>query len=303
LGLLMRTILLNVIHRYVPNVMSDQSLLITFCFGALMVVILGFLHKFLVRDWSTIVRWFFRWLRAEMKTVRGWLYASIIGFVVGFLLLWGGSLSAIVYILIGLGFLSWYVVELIADIGIAGISSYVWLIVLPLVYLFAPSSVFVVAVAVFATLCVGLVLDAMVVYKLADLAGVSYLKVLRYQMVGLVCAAVTVGLFFIWYSQDWSLGSFELVAPKAQELDQIIHFGRYDYKVLFLGFLFGLGLLFTTHDMLVVIGAILMEPSVSVWLILSGACAHLIKNRERYYPLWFSMYAGHVLWLIASVFV
>jgi len=301
LGLVTRVFVLDIVHWYVPSTLSDQSFLITFCSGMILVwfvrlVILFWVDKKeLSRNQSYLARMDNKWWFA------GWNLATA-ALVFVLLTAWGTPLLVQLYVF---GLLSWlakYLVEIIAKIGVIEIDSYVWFILLPVVYFAAPSSLSVLAIAVFSTLCLGLVVDFLFSYKLAQLAKVPYQFVLRYQIIAAVCASLAAGVLFVWYSSSWGIGSFALMAPKARELDDIIQFGRYDYKILCAGFVYGVCMLALTKELLIVVGAMLMAPAISSWLVLAGALAHLIKNRERFYPVWFGVYAGHMLWMVLAAF-
>jgi high-affinity Fe2+/Pb2+ permease len=38
-------------------------------------------------------------------------------------------------------------------------------------------------------------------------------------------------------------------------------------------------------------------------LVVAGIGAHLVKKKEQWYPMWFGVYAGHMLWLIGQAFL
>ncbi len=196
-----------------------------------------------------------------------------------------------------------YMVKMVANVGIIEIDSYVWFLILPLVYSLAPVSLSVVVIAVFSTLCLGLVVDCLFSYKLAALARISYGMVVRYQLVALGASLVASGLFFLWYVKVWGLGSLVLMSPKAHELDSVMRFGHYNYKALLSGFAYGFVMQWFTSELLVVIGAVLMMPFMSISLVVAGALAHLIRYRERLYPVCFGVYAGYMVWLMVQAVI
>lgn len=303
-GLVIRVFVLDFVRIYTGSILSVNSFLVTFCAGMLVIALL----RMVILAWknrkSHEVRERNAYWRKKIKEhdVFKW-YALIAVSIFALLHFFGGSLITSVYTLIAIAWLSKYLVQIIAEIGIIEVDSYVWFVILPLVYMMAPSSLIIVAVAVFATLCLGLVVDGMFSYKLADLAQISYHKIVRYQLIASFCAAISAGLFFLWFNVLWGFGSFPLIAAKAQELDGVIQFGFYDYKVLFAGILCGIAMLAVTAELLTVIGAILMAPFMSSVLVIAGVSAHVVKTREGWYPLWFGVYAGHMLWLIVQAVI
>ena len=138
---------------------------------------------------------------------------------------------------------------------------------------------------------------------MADLANVSYPKIVRYQIVSLFCAALVAGLFFLWFSRMWEANYFELSGFKAHELDALIQYAFYDYKVLLSGIVVGCLILTMTSELLLTIGAVLMAPFTSGVLVVVAAITHFIKKKEKWYPLWFGIYAGHMLWLGLQIFI
>ncbi|MBP7854556.1 hypothetical protein KAZ82_01310 [Candidatus Babeliales bacterium] len=301
IGLIIREFGFKLVRVHTGSTLLTNSFLMTFCFGMLLMVVL----RMIIVSWknrkSQEVQQRTEYWHKKFKdsAVFKW-YVLIIGLIVAWLHFFGASVITCVYALIAIAWLSKYMVQIIAEVGIIEVDSYAWLVILPLVYIIAPPSMVVVSIAVFATLCLGLVVDFMFSYKLADLANVSYHKVVRYQMMASVCAAISAGLFFWWYCQFLTYESFALVAPKAHELDHVIKFGQYDHTVLMAGVLCAGLVLLLTSELLIVIGAVLMDPFMSLVLVIAGICAHFVKEREKLYPLWFGIYAGHMLWLIVQ---
>lgn len=298
-GLLIRLFVLDSVRIYTGSILSVNSFFVTFCAGMLIVALV----RMMIMTWSMrknleVRKRNFFWHEKIMQYSFLKWYLAIATLVFLLLHFYGASMATYLYTFLIIAWLSKYLVQIIAEIGIVEVDSYVWFVILPLVYMMAPSTVVIVAVAVFATLCLGLIVDVMFLYKLADLAQVSYHKIVRYQFIAGFCAAISAGLFFLWFNALWGFGSFPLIAAKAQELDSVIQFGFYDYKVLFAGILCGIVVLAVTVELVAVIGSILMAPFVSSILVISGVSAHLVKKRESWYPMWFGVYAGHMLWLM-----
>lgn len=303
-GFCIRLIVLDGVRTFTGSILSANSFLITFGTGMLLVALV----RMIILAWqnrkSEEVRERNLYWRKKIKDydVVKW-YALIIVFIFALIHFFGGSLLVSLYTLIAIAWLSKYMVQIISRVGIIEIDSYAWFVILPLVYMIAPTSDVVIAIAVFATLCLGLIIDFMFSYKLADLANVSYHKIVRYQLIASFCASISAGLFFIWFCKTWGLASFAFIAPKAHELDSVINFGYFDFKVLIAGILCGSAVLMITAELLTVIGAVLMTPFMSLTLVVAGVGAYLVKKRERWYPVWFGVYAGHMLWLIVQAFL
>lgn len=212
---------------------------------------------------------------------------------------WKISYAQQCYMILSLFVLSHVVGIILAEVGVLEIPSFVNFIILPITYFFTvvPSSALI--MGVFATICIGLVVDLLFSYKLAHLAEVAHEKILKYQILGFFVAACTGGFILWWYMHKFHLGSSLLLAQQAAEQEAFVTFQQYNYQVLIAGFVYALFLQTVVSDMLVVISGFLMPLSMSFWLILAGGLSYLVQNRKQWYPFWFGVYASHALWIFA----
>lgn len=302
LGLATRVFFIETLHQYIVTTISSHVFLITFASGMLITWLCQFAIKMLLFQKLKAMFSYNFWTQ-KVDNMRWYAYSLLILCAVILLLsLWGATLIAQWYVIAMIVLLSWYLVQIVAEVGVVEVDSYVWFIVLPLIYFASLSSLTIVAIAVFATLCLGLVIDCLFSYKLAKLSNIEFASVFKYQIISAVVSAFSVGVFFWWYSKTFEVDSFSLFVSRAHELDDIIQFGRYDYRVLLCGFVYGWLVRLFTAELLIVIGAVLMMPSVAIWLVIAGAFAYVVPEREKYYPIWFGVYAGHSLWLIVRAF-
>lgn len=303
-GLVVHLLTLHVFQEQMSSTHSAHSVFITICIGMMVVELLHMLClAWKNRKSLEVVHHNQYWKKKLKEPFFLKCYALIMIF--SFLLLHFFEVSTFVYFyaVIAIAWISKYMIQILSEIGIVPVDTYVWFIILPLIYMIAPTSMITLAVWVFAMLSLGIILDVMFSYKLADLAKVSYPKMVRYQLVSILSAAIFIGIFFIWYCKKWSLDTFQFIAPQADQLNAAISFGFYDYKVLLAGIVCGVAVLTITSELLSVIGVVLMTPYMSLTLIVAGIIAHFVKKRERWYPLWFGVYAGHMLWLMIQVFI
>lgn len=303
LGLFTRICIIDILQQNIVTTASTQMFLITFASGMLIAWFLVFLYK--MCNFQKIKHVLS--IRVLMQAV-SWQakYGYMVGiFAIAMLLLslWGVSSLAQWYVMAVLILLSWYVGLIIAEVGAIEVDNYVWFILLPLIYFSSISSLAIIAIAVFTTLCLGLVVDAVFSYKLAQLANIQFSTVFRYQILACLIAAFSAAIFFFIYSKYFDLASLSVFFAKVRELDDIIQFGQFDYRVVVCGMAYGLLIRVVTTELLVVIGSVVMTPALSCWLIISGAIAHFVRNREQYYPLWFGVYAGHSLCLMIKAFL
>ncbi len=305
LGFCIKIFILDIVAFYTGSQASGNSFLITFCFGMLITVLLHMLWHAWKKRKDVDVAQRNKYWREKFKHSKFFVFVYLLIFSVSFGLLksFGASSLVCFYSFFAIAWLSKYMVEIISEVGIIDVDNYVWFVILPLVYNMALASDGIVAIAVFAMLSLGLIVDFMFSYKLADLANVSYPKIVRYQIVSLFCAALVAGLFFLWFSRMWEANYFELSGFKAHELDALIQYAFYDYKVLLSGIVVGCLILTMTSELLLTIGAVLMAPFTSGVLVVVAAITHFIKKKEKWYPLWFGIYAGHMLWLGLQIFI
>lgn len=301
-GLITRVIVLRAVHIYIPSNLTDHAFLITFCSGMLF----SWFFIYTISFWTkkSVHYWKDRSFLLKMST-KPWFVLWYLGTAtIVFMLFsyWGMSILVMFSMFLILMWLARYMVDIVAKVGIIEIDTYVWFILLIAIYFIPATSVSIVALSLFAMICLGLVVDFMFSYKLADLSGIDYKLIVKHQLIAVLCCAATAGLWFLYLNHTFDLGSFQLLSDKAHELDSVIRFGKYDYRIFVAGFVYAIILKRFFNNVLTITGGVLMAPFVSTMLIVSGAFAHLIKNREKFYPVCFGIYAGHMLWIILSAF-
>ncbi len=284
---------------------SDKEFMVTFCSGIFVALISAQALLYLLRNKGRVYQAFtlsgFFERVAKLCQVRHTRLLLVAGIVLPMILLHVCNVSwlAQMYLFIVLLLVTYYVSVIVAKIGVVDLSVFVWVILLPLAYFASDNQLTgVVSVMVFSMLCVGLVVDLLFSYKLAELSDIAYVRILRYQLLGFVVALVSSGFILWWYAHNFQLGSSELLAQSAQEFNVMIEFGTYDHRIVVLGFIFGLIMRLFVPEALVVVGSMLMTTSVTMWLVIAGAFSYLVKDRERFYPFWFGVYASHALWMM-----
>lgn len=303
IGFLTRVIMIDWLQGFSRVQAYPSVILMTFCSGILVAWFVHVLVRFISQKniaakFKSQVVWLYD--LAKQKWYMRAVFASLIAYVV-FLKFSGFVWFEYLYLLIIILWLSKYVVQIIAELGVVEFHNYVWFALFPLVCFSFNTTLGLTMFAMFVMLFLGIVLDAVFASKLAWLANVSYGYVLKYQVIAGICSAITSGIFFWWCSQYFDLDSLTLFTRRAHDLTNIIQSGQYNHEVFISGFVYGLLLHFAIPEILTVIGAILMPSSMSVWLIIPAAFAHLIKNRQRLYPVCFGIYAGNIVWLLAKV--
>lgn len=302
IGLVTRVITFRLIHIYIPSQMTDRSLVITFCIGMILAWFLlnmntlflkktdGYwkTHNFLLRTFKQ--RWFLLWL--------------LVVVIVNALLLsyWELSVFFVLPILMMLMLLALYSIDILSVLGVVDIATYILFVIFGMIYFIPTSFMTMIAVSVMATLCLGIVVDLMFSYKLAALARVDYKFVTKYQLIGVATSVICSGIFFWLMSSVFSLQPYSELAHKTYQIEEIFKFSEYNPHILLLGVMYGFILKYLRGDLLAIVGGVLIQPEVSAILVVSGAFANMIKNREKIYPVFLGIYAGHMLWLLLGIF-
>lgn len=300
-GSCIRFLLMQIMHVFLQSTVTEHSCLITFCLGMLIAAFAKFIYAEFNLKNRKDMRLRNMYMVQQFKKSKIWiLYAGIIGMIFVSLTWFHTSWMSIVYGIFMIAWLSKYLVQVLAKFGVIEVDSYVWLVLLPMIYFLHPTSLSVVIIAIFATLVLGIVVDAMFSYKVIDLAKISYQKALRYQIVASICSGLTAAIFFWIYGKHWMDHAAIVLAPKAHELDAIIRLGHYDYRILIFGILMGLIILAVTSELIVIIGAMLMSSFMALILIIAGGLSYWVIDRKKWYPFWFGIYAGQILCLMVE---
>lgn len=210
----------------------------------------------------------------------------------------GFSLAVQAYLLF-FSFLCTYELAVLAGkIGLAPLGRFATFVMVPAILLFSVDTVQIVFIAVFVQICGGVAADVLFGRKLAMLANIPRQTMQRYQYLGLVVSALSIGVIFWLLIQNFQLGSTELFALKARNRALLIDVRNFDYYVLVLGLLFGLLLKKIKINPSLVLGGLLMPIHISLGLIVGGVAALLTDKKENYYPFWSGVYAANSLWML-----
>lgn len=301
IGIINRLIALDILHAYFFEEIPSKEFLVMFCLGMLVVQILysfflfisWFLHR---NDDVGTMRVLIRLKDRLLDNFFGGVVIVLLSSIL--LCALGVHVYELLFVFPVLILIALNVARIVGVIGIIDINGFVWCVLLPLLYCSDISSLNVLLVATFVTLCLGMVIDLIFSYKLTRLAQISYSYVLRYQMIAFFVVVITSGIVMWYYAQAFTEQSLSLVASDAQDLDSLINFGVFNYKIFMSGMLSGLLVLFSRQSLLGVVGLTLMIPYHSMWLIIAGAISFLVVDRRKLYPLWFGVYAAHAFWMI-----
>lgn len=297
IGLANHFFCIDFLHKYFFDQMHTKEFLTIFCLGMFATQILHSFFLLITHYGNKNLYYFFTILNLKHKrTSVLFLFALCMSVFVLHLL--GVSIYELCFVFSALVMVSLNVAKIVGEVGIIDINGFVWCVLLPFLYHTNMSSMNLLVIATFVTLCLGIVVDLVFSYKLVALAKISYQRVVRYQALGFAVATIMSGVLMWLYAQSFNEQSLVVFAQDAQDLEMLVNFGAFNYKVFICGSLCGCTVLFSGQALLAVIGMTLMAPSVSVWLIVSGAVSYLVSDRQKLYPLWFGVYAAHALWIV-----
>src|SRR5207253_10315175 len=140
------------------------------------------------------------------------IFTGIVAFFSYLQLSWIAQLYLIV-------FTAWCTYEIAyqaGKIGLAPLGRFATFVMVPALLLFNMSIVHLVIIAAFVEICGGVAADVLFGRKLARNAHIDSHVVERYQWLGLVISALTVGIVFWLLISHFHLGSPELFALKSQ---------------------------------------------------------------------------------------
>lgn len=302
MGFITRLFVLYGLKGFLFSGIQSEGFVLTFALGMLLVVI-G--HSLIV-----LLRELYSWMRGHISSMAcsvilqyarkyyGWfLSVFALLMICAVLHSWHMTLLQQCYLVIACSVACMIVAFIFAQVGVLDLPNFGSFVVVPLGYIFYVSSQVLLISFVFSTICLGLVINLLFSWKVADFAQVSFQKVLRYQILGFAVAAVSVGFIIWWYVSVLNFNVDTLFSSQALLQEKFITLAVYDLRVLLLGVLCAIALYFITADIAIIIAGCMMDFSVVGWLVFAGGVAYLVKGREKYYPFCFGIYASHAIWL------
>lgn len=222
----------------------------------------------------------------------------IIGLVVMYLWIMRFSFMAQSYLVLFTLIVSYQLAIIAGKIGLAPLGRFATFVMVPAMLLFHIDVVQIIIIATFVEICGGVVADALFSLKMAQLGGISRDRLRRYQYLGLVISALSVGIIFWQLIVHFNLGSTELFAQKAQTRALLINVQSFDVWVLAIGVIFGLLLKYIKLNPALVLSGILMPLHLSIGLITGGLLTLLVNKKEEWYPLWSGIFAANSIWML-----
>jgi hypothetical protein len=187
------------------------------------------------------------------------------------------------------------------QIGLITFGRFATFIMIPMMLMFKLDFVQVTFLCVFFNVCAGVASDLLFDYKVGQLCQIDFKVIRRYQWIGLIVASLCVG-FFLWILfTNFQLGSPELFAQRAKARALLIQSFNFDFRIVFLGVIYGLILKKFKISPTMVFGGILMPTNLSIGLLLGAILSAIVKNAEEKIPFCSGVFAGESIWVITTV--
>jgi hypothetical protein len=187
------------------------------------------------------------------------------------------------------------------EIGLAQIGRFVTLVMIPTMLLFKLNVMQITLLCVFVASCITATTDLLFGYKVGELCKIPQKKIYFYQWLGLIVTAISAG-FFVWLlCTNLQLGTAELFAQRAKSRAILITSFSFNWTVVFLGFLFGLGLKRLKISPTMVFGGLLMPNQLTIGLLIGSLGTLFVKDKKEHFTLFSGIFTAESLWLIVSI--
>lgn len=204
------------------------------------------------------------------------------------------------YLLICTGICIYQMLIIAGRMGIIPLGRFATFVMVPGMFLFNFDFIQVTLVAAFVEIAGGVAGDALFGRRLAMLAHIKRNRIIGYQWLGLIICSLTIGVIFWLFIHVIGLGQEGLPATKAASRALLISFKSFDWFVLLSGFVFGYFMKYVKVNPALLLGGILMPPTISIMLIAGGLLTYVTKDKERYYPILSGVSAGNSIWMLAQ---
>ncbi len=191
--------------------------------------------------------------------------------------------------------------QIAGKIGMLPFGRFSTFIVVPLLLIFRLNAVQVTIICVFFDICAATASDLLFDYKIGDLCGINRKDMFKYQWIGLIITAASIGIIFWLLFTNLHLGSEALFAQRGKAKALLLQSLCFDKYIVFCGILFGWLLKRLKISSTMVFGGLIMPNAISIGLILGGLGTKLIKQPDNLQPLCAGILASESLWIIITI--
>ena len=291
-GVISRYVIIDPFRAYyLPGISAEQFLLSFFTgmvlygafysIGSALISALRSHRKYSLKNWRASLEQY-----ESVPFVAGAAILSIFFFV------WQGLSILAALLVVSAAILSAQQLALIAGrIGIAPLGRYATFVMVPALLIFQVTPLQATLIATYIEIAGGVTADALFGYKLGMNAQQSNRKILLFQIVGLLSAALICGWILLLLIKAFGLGSPELFALKARNRAWLITAYSFDWRLIIVGALFAVALSILSINPVLVLGGLAMPIDASLMLAAGGAATYLFEKPGYWYPLWSGIFA------------
>jgi hypothetical protein len=311
IGALAKPFIVDPINRLFFASVPDVQFMFVFCSG---MVLFSSLTSFLglKKSIKQLYQWIKNWqnapassrftLRAGLSGVQTVEMSVLVFSALLLLKFFGFTVLQELYLVLFTAFFTYQMVVIAGKWGIAPLGRFATFVMVPAMLLFNLSFTQIVVIATFVEVCGGVAVDLLVGRKIGQLIKVDRAAIKRYQYLGLLISALSIGVVFWLLITACSLGSAELFAYKAQSrhllINGLVRGTAFNWMVLLVGAAFSFLLSWVKVNPMLVMGGLLMPLNLSLGLIFGGLLALVLKNRQEWEPFWSGVFAANSLWMI-----
>lgn len=208
------------------------------------------------------------------------------------------------FVMILLTILATYQINYLGSkIGLIQFGRFTTFVMIPTMLLFPLTALQTTILCVFVSICFATSSDLLFNYKIGELCNINIKRIYRYQWLGLIITALSLGTFLWLLFTNLHLGTSELFAQRAKARAILIQFFDFNWTVMIFGALFGFILKKLKVNPLMVLGGILMPNSLTLGLVFGAIGSLFTTNKHELFPFFSGIFTGESLWLIISIII
>ena len=198
---------------------------------------------------------------------------------------------------------TYQIIMIAGKIGLAQLGRFATFVLVPALFIFNLNLVQITLISTFVEVCAGVAVDILFGRKVVQLSGIDKKKAKRYQYLGLLVSALSIGVIFWLLIKQFGLGSPELFAQRSQARALLIHVKQFNYWVVLIGAVYGYALKLLKMSPMLVLGGLLMPLNISLGLVVGGLSTLLVEDKEQWYPFWSGVFAANSIWMLLQALI
>lgn len=208
------------------------------------------------------------------------------------------SIASQILLLIFIVLATYQISYLAGKIGLVTFGRFATFIMIPMMMFFKLDFMQITMLCVFFNVCAAAASDLLFDYKVGQLCNVKFKTIHRYQWLGLVVTSITIG-FFLWLLfTNFQIGSPDLFAQRGKSRALLIQSLSFDWRIVFVGFFYGVILKKLKISPTMVFGGILMPNYLTIGLAIGALLSYLSKKSSDEIPFWSGVFAGESIWIL-----